>query len=495
MTPIAPADAVSRGKPWLWFALFVVIAALLGGSSRPDPLQNAVLRPIAALLLIPAFYHLRAADLAPARALLVLGGVMLVWMIVQLVPLPPSMWQALPGRDIVAGLDRLAGIDGIWRPISLAPFRGLNALLAMIVPVAALLLMLGARLQTQAILLAITAMGAVNAVFGILQVIGGLRSPFYLFALTNRGAPAGIFANENHAAVFAGIVLLIIARLAGGGRLGGLPNSARLALAPLYVLILLAVLISGSRAGLGAAALAVGAGGLMMWTDMRARESASPVTAPVPAPVTAPVTAGTSQGPQRRRRLALVAVGGVAACLVAAAFILLGRAPAAADLLASSATIDDLRWSLLPVLGAMMRDHWLAGTGFGAFDTVYRIYEPTALLLPLYVNQAHNDWVQLVIEGGLPAAACVLGLIGWLGVTILRIARDKRHSRAMVIFWITLLIIIMAASAVDYPLRTPIFQSVSVWLLLCLARDAKAGNVRNGADPNGEMGWQRARIH
>ncbi len=483
MTRIARADAIARGKPWLWFALFVVIVALLGGSSRPDPLQNAVLRPIAALLLIPALYHLRAADLATARALLVLSGMMLVWMIVQLVPLPPSVWQALPGRDIVAGLDRLAGIDGIWRPISLAPFRGLNALLALIVPVAAMLLMLGARLQTQAVLLAVTAMGAVNAVFGILQVVGGLRSPFYLFALTNRGAPAGIFANENHAAVFAGIVLLIIARLAGGDRFGGLPTWARLALAPLYVLILLAVLISGSRAGLGAAALAVGAGGLMMWTEMRAREPASPVSA------------GASQGPQRRRRLALAGVGGVAACLVAAAFILLGRAPAAADLMASSATIDDLRWSLLPVLGAMMRDHWLAGTGFGAFDTVYRIYEPTALLLPLYVNQAHNDWAQLAIEGGLPAAACVLGLIGWLGATILRIARDKRHSRALVIFWVTLLIIIMAASAVDYPLRTSIFQSVLVWLLLSLARDAKAGNVRNGADPNGEMGWQRARIH
>ncbi len=482
MMRTAQPDAMARAKPWLWFALFVAVLALLGGSSRPDPLQNAVLRPIAALLLIPAFYHLRAADFAQARAVLGLAGVMLVWMIVQLVPLPPSLWQALPGRDIVAGLDRLAGLEGVWRPISLAPFRGLNALLAMIVPVTALLLMLSARLQTQAILLAVTALGAVNAAFGILQVVGGLRSPFYLFALTNRGAPAGIFANENHAAVFAAIVLLVIARLAGGGRSGGLPTWARLALAPLYVLILLAVLISGSRAGLGATAIAVVAGGLMMWTDLRARGPASSVSA------------RASQGP-RRGRLALVAGGGVAACLVAAAFILLGRAPAAADLLASSATIDDLRWSLLPVLGTMMHDHWLAGTGFGAFDTVYRIYEPTALLLPLYVNQAHNDWAQLVIEGGLPAIACALGLIAWVGVTILRIARDKRSSRTLVIFWITLLIIIMAASAVDYPLRTPIFQSVAVWLLLCLARDGKGGNVRIGADQSGEMGWQRARIH
>ena len=486
MTRSAKNDAIGAARPWLWFGLFVVALALLGGSSRPDPLQNVALRPIAALLLIPALYRMRVADLAPARVILVLGGAMLIWTIAQLAPLPPSLWQALPGRDTVAGLDRLAGLDGVWRPISLAPFRGLNAVLAMIVPATALLLFLSARVRTQTVLLAITAMGTVNAAFGILQVVGGPRSPFYLFALTNRGAPAGIFANENHATVFAAIVLLVIARLGVGERNASLPAWARLALGPVYVLILMAVLVGSSRAGLGAAALAVGAGVLMMLVQLRKRD---------PASSSKPEVAQR----ERRQRTALIAGGGVAVCLVVAAFILLGRAPAAADLLASNATIEDLRWSLWPVLGAMIHEHWLVGTGFGSFDAVYRIYEPTALLFPLYLNQAHNDWAQLVIEGGLPAVACLLGLIGWLGTTILRILRDSRTPRAVVIFWITWLVIIMAASVVDYPLRTPIFQSVSVWLLVCLARDCKGGKARIDepavADPSGEMGWQQTRMH
>lgn len=445
-----PADA--RG--WLWFALFVAALALLGGSARPDPVQNVVLRPLAALLLIPALTRLRADDFAGLRVPLALGGAMVVWMIVQIVPLPPSLWQALPGRDLVAGLDQLVGIDGVWRPIALAPFRALDSLLAMLVPVAALLLALAARVRTRTILLAVAGLGAGNAALGILQVVGGPRSPFHLYALTNRGAATGLFANENHATVFAAVVLLVLARLAVAATAEpseSLPVRARLALLPVYLLVLLGVLISGSRAGLACAVLAMMAGGLMLWADWRSRQQ--------PA------------GGSNPRALALAALGGLGIATLLSAFLFFGRAPAAADLLADR-TIEDIRWSLWPVLAEMHRDHWLAGTGFGSFEAVYRMYEPTALLLPAYVNHAHNDWAQLVIEGGLPSALGLLGLLGWVGAAILALARRAGlRPDAMVIFWAAWLVIVMAASVVDYPLRTPTFQAVSVWLLLCLARD------------------------
>lgn len=444
----------------LWLALFFVALALLGGSSRPDPIQNAALRPIAALLLIPALYRLRIAELAGARAILALGGLMLGWMILQLIPMPPAFWQALPGRATIAELDGLFGLQGMWRPISLTPFRGLNAVFGMIVPVAALLLALSARLKTQGLLLAIAALGIVNAAFGILQVIGGPNSPLYLFAITSRGSPAGIFANENHAAVLASIVLLIIARLAVEGRDRGLPAWLKLSLVPAYIFVLVAVLISGSRAGLATALLAICAGALMIGMGWLKGKAPSP---------------RADQPGKRERRFGLIAlIGGASGIiLIVAMFLMLGRSPAAQDLLPSTA-FEDIRWSLWPVLATMMSEHWLVGTGFGSFDAVYRLYEPTALLTPLYINQAHNDWAQLVIEGGLPAAAALLGLIGWLGVSVWRLLRRGPAFRSIVVFWIAWLAIIMAASLVDYPLRTPIFQAVSIWLLLCLAQDCRS---------------------
>lgn len=467
MTPGHQASLAHRaaGRGWVPFALLVAALALLGGSARPDAAQDVLMRPLAALLLIPALAGLRGADLAGLRAALLAGGLLLVWMTIQIVPLPPGVWHALPQRELIAELDRLAGIENALRPIALAPFRGLGSLLGMLVPLAALLLALSGRVSQRTMLLAIAGLGAVNSLMGIVQVATGRSSVFYLYAFTNRGAPTGIFANENHAAVFSAVVLLVLARLAVSSRAEPaehLPDRARLALLPVYLLVLLGVLISGSRAGLACAVLAVVAGGLMMWSGWRTRRE--------------PRSRGLSRVP------ALVAAAALAIAIIMSAFLFSGRAPAAADLLADR-TIEDIRWSLWPVLAEMARDHWLVGTGFGSFDAVYRIYEPTALLLPAYVNQAHNDWAQLLIEGGLPAALCLFGLLGWTGAAILALARRARSLLdAQVIFWTTWLVIVMAASLVDYPLRTPTFQAISVWLLVCLARDraqpAGAGSAR-----------------
>ena len=460
---------VAPGQWLLWIGVFIAALALFGGSSRPDPIHNAILRPIAALLLIPALYGLRRADWASARAIIVLAGVMLFWMILQVIPLPSSIWQALPGRERIAELDQLAGFRNIWRPLSLSPFRGLNALFGLIPPIAALFLALSARMKSQTVFLAITGLGLMNAALGILQAIGGPKSLFYLYATINRGAPTGIFANENHAAVFSSIVLLVIAKLAVEGQSRGMPGWMKLSLAPAYLIILLAVLISGSRAGLATALLALGAGGVMIWSAFRAGAEARFVGKPS-------LKSGGLRG------TTLLAAGGAAIILVVVAFLVFDRAPAVKDLMANS-PVDDLRWSLSPVLITMMGEHWLMGTGFGSFDTVYRIYEPTALLFPPYVNQAHNDWAQLVIEGGLPAVACLLGLIAWLSAAILRIARRNPLSIPDVAFWVVWIVITMAASAVDYPLRTPIFQAVSVWLMLCLMRDSQ-GLRRDTREPD-----------
>jgi O-antigen ligase len=119
----------------------------------------------------------------------------------------------------------------------------------------------------------------------------------------------------------------------------------------------------------------------------------------------------------------------------------------------------------------MAGDHWLLGTGFGSFDAVYRFYEPTDLLLTRYVNHAHNDWAQLVIEGGLPAVLLFLTGLGWLCRTLWITISRSEAAPGQLIFWAACLAILSAASFVDYPLRTPIFQCVCIWLLTSLATE------------------------
>ena len=425
-------------------------------------MQNSILRPAAFLILIPALYHLHLADLGRAKALIFLLGMTSLWMIIQLVPLPSYVWHALPDRSLIAETDELAGIEGIWRPISMAPFRGLNSLISMVVPIAALLLSLSMKISTRILFFAIIGIGLLNSALGIAQVIGGTKSFLYLFTMSSRGAPAGIFANENHASVFSAIVLLIIARIANDNKEKGNLSWLNLSMPLSFAFVMLGALLTGSRAGFAATLLALTAIGSMIWVRRGRSIFGKPEF---------------SNGYIRDRGSKVIFAGLTAAVFfLILAFIWFERTPALEDMLARS-TLEDLRWGLWPVLNTMAIQHWLFGTGFGSFEVVYRLYEPDELLLPLYMNNAHQDWLQLVIEGGLPAFFLLCALLVWLGQALWAFSRLPQPRWDYVIFWIACIAIIGVASVVDYPLRTPIFQASIIWLMLCLISDRDSRQV------------------
>jgi len=453
-TPKAPFEsAVSlQASQLIVLGIFCFALVLAGGSSRFDASQIAVLRPLAALLLIPALWFLGREDLRRAPVVLALLGLWLVWMVVQLIPLPSDLWHQLPGREAIRDLDVIAGQDEVSRPISFAPFRGWNSVLAMIVPLSALLIALAFKLSSRQLLLLVAAFGVLDAALGLLQVLGGAQSPLYFYSITNRGFPVGIFANENHSALLSAMTLVILARLGLSAATAMDARWLRLAYVPAFILVLLAILISGSRVGLLFALMALGAGVTMAWLEKwgGARQSGRQASA--------------SDG-RVNRWLPAFALAVMLGLIVA--FLVLERTPAFEDLFARS-SFEDLRWSIWPFLKGMMQTHWLLGTGFGSFDRVYQIYEPTDLLMRSYVNQAHNDWAQIVIEGGLPAVAIVSATLIWLGSSVYSI---WSHGKARAVFWIAVLALLCAASLVDYPFRTPVFQSLGLWLMLVVADD------------------------
>ena len=384
----------------------------------------------------------------------------LFWTFLQLIPIPPDVWQSLPDRDTIAKIDQLAGHADLWRPLSLAPRGGLDSAFAMVVPIGALLLASSMRVPARALLLAIVGLGLLDATLGILQFLGGSGSLFYLFSGASPGAIEGIFGNENHSAVFSALVLLVIARLALADGFSASPLWQSSALAAVFLVILLAVLVSGSRAGLFATLIVLLASAVM-WA-LASRRHGGPSA-----------NSAVGRSSKARRRASIIGFA-AAIVIVVLAFLWLERTPAASDLAEGNA-FDDLRWALWPVLREMATTHWLFGTGFGSFESVYRLYEPTDLLLPAYVNHAHNDWLQLVIEGGLPAVLILSAFMVWVmrAVWFVGVGPGARAERC--VFWGACLTIFAAASVVDYPLRTPLFQATFEWLMLCLCSDRDAG--------------------
>lgn len=445
---------------WLWiFAAFALFVAFTGGASRYDVLSLAPLRFISALVFAALIWRLTRADLKRVRTPLLMITAIAVSMGLQLVPLPPSVWPGLPGRSLIHEIGGLLAMEDLWRPITFSPAKTLNSLASLIVPLAALGLM--ARLDTRSMKRVpwiFVALGCLSALIGIAQVVFEDASNLYFYALTNRGEAVGLFANRNHNAVFLACCFLI--SLLWMGRLRG--NSAasmRIALAAAITLLLGGIMVNSSRAGLLTVALALLVFGVSQMIE-RARTSEASDTS-------------------RRRRVWLVAApaGLLAAALaLVGSFIALERSPAFSRILEQDA-VADTRARILPEIIDMALQFQPWGVGFGAFEQAYRTVEPERLLFPSYVNHAHNDWLQFIIEGGLAGAAILLVMSALALRQAVRVARADRESaplRPEAGMALGVMFILGVASLLDYPLRTPTMMVLGIWCLAALFHPSAA---------------------
>ena len=181
-----------------WFSGAVLAASLVfGGATSQGLISEAIPElmslPLLALALPRAMPFLKS---FPSALALVVGVVALPCL--QLIPLPPELWKALPGRDFVAEILTTAQAPISWRPISLIPSETWRALLSLLPAVAIFLAILSlGRDARRRLLLVALAIGVASALLGMLQVLGG--GP-YFFTFTNVGTAVGFFANHNHLA-------------------------------------------------------------------------------------------------------------------------------------------------------------------------------------------------------------------------------------------------------------------------------------------------------
>lgn len=445
------------------FVAFFVIVFFTGGGSRDDIQSLLVLRPLAVLFCAYAL-TVKAPDQWQGRMFpLYVAGALLALMVLQLIPLPPSVWTALPERQIFADIADIAGIEQPWRPLTLSPSKTLNSLFALAVPIAAMMLYLNLdRDYRKRVVPMMIILCAISALWAIFQVIGPARGPLYLYWITNFGTGVGLFANRNHQAVMLAASIAMLGWYAGSlephSKQAALKFSASIATILVFVPL---IFITGSRAGLllmvPALLLAlflVYFGGYYPGAGSRKRRSAS------------------SKNNLLSGRRVILVIGIVAISGMAIASILLSRS-LAFDRLFSGNDVEELRWQLLPTLFTMIKDYMPWGSGFGSFEHVYKMYEPQELLQPTYLNQAHNDWLQYPIEGGAPALLIAIWAVVWfvrrlwIGVKNWRSSNSAKYG---VLTCLAVILFLLAASIGDYPLRVPSIMAVFA-VLICIFDD------------------------
>ncbi len=94
-------------------------------------------------------------------------------------------------------------------------------------------------------------------------------------------------------------------------------------------------------------------------------------------------------------------------------------------------------------------DHFPTGVGFGNFQLIYPSYESAAIIVSEYVNHAHNDYLELFLEGSLFAAMLILAYFILLARRWFSGRMSDMQKAALLG-----LIFVLIHSLVDYPLRT-----------------------------------------
>ena len=204
--------------PLVLLAVFLLALWVAGGASRADATGQIVVRGMGFVCLIAMILFGDRPVFASARPVWLLLAGALALAVIQLIPLPPSLWQALPGRAPFAEAAAASGQAQPWRPWSIVPGATVNAATALVVPIVMLVLVTGLRQAERAWLPALL-LGFVVAstLFGLLQFSGaGVNN---LFVNDTTGVMSGPFANRNHFALLLALgCLLVPVWVLGDGR-------------------------------------------------------------------------------------------------------------------------------------------------------------------------------------------------------------------------------------------------------------------------------------
>lgn len=424
---------------------YLTLCLLFGGSSSGGVLVNMALQLLGVSLIVAIVVSGRTFKFVRSeRHLVLLGaGVALIGLL-QLIPLPPALWTHLGGRGQIAHGFAMINAPLPWLPISLWPAATVSTVLGLVPPLTiVVLLVFGGVESLKFFAWALVLLTAVGFLIGFAQLAGGQQSPFYFYHVTNRDQLVGWFANSNHMATLGVMALPFLAALAGRagqGRHEISRNAGKYAaLACVTGFIILGVVADGSAAGILLLGVSLVGSFLLLRTER--------------AGLALPVVAG-------------VAVTAVALFVAIAFYSPLLKGFGETDLGVGAGSRLDIYGGVARAMLAFAP----MGTGLGSFLLVYPGFMKEVVATPLYVNHAHSDYLEFLLETGVAGAVLIMVFLLWWarqtffawrdGGTRARFARAASIASALV----------MAHSLVDYPIRT---AAIATLFAACCAMVAR----------------------
>jgi O-antigen ligase len=403
--------------------LLSMVAIVFGGGPRgkEDLVVHIASLPVLLLALLRLPY--RRVNRAQFFFLCWIAAVIGV-ILLQLLPLPIAIVSYLPQRAILIESLQHAGVSASWLPITLDIWGSVRALIAFVV-FAAVWFLVGTLPYASRIRLikCILIFVCLAALFGFAQVINSKNASLRFYALHHTTGAIGFFANRNH---FSSFVVMVLPFAFGFAWMEYAKREIRgmIFWAGVVIMLLLAVALSFSRAGISLGLLATSLCIIVLWAQEKSRiRYLLPVI--ILAPALLIISHYAWQGISQRLTQDIWA---------------------------------DLRWQYYRNGLDVFWQYMPWGSGLGSFAWVYAPFEPVEEMVNVYAANAHNDVLQLAIEAGLFGILLMLWFAILLITVIVKNIRNEKNIDGGRYFIgrmssISLLIPLMHSFA-DYPFRT-----------------------------------------
>lgn len=452
-------------------AYTVVCSVVLGGGTRGGFLSDAVLQLFAIPALLIAISSLVQSDPVKTGArrevpwIVAFCFAIALVPLVQLIPLPPSIWTSLPGRGEVAKLMGLLGGDIPWLPISLSPNSTWLGCLSLLPPMAVFLAAIQlSYLERRHLSLLIITIGVVSVFVGLIQVAQGQSSPLRFFNITNPTEAVGFFANRNHFAALLYAVLVFAAawtidvtfKIQTWNDIRTLASSRVAALTAIFLVFIIVVAgeaMARSRAGLALTMVALLAAFALAFADPR-----------------------KLAGAKANKFLFLAIAVAVLLSLQFALYRVLDRF--------GTDPLEPSRSTFSHVTFAAASAFMPFGSGSGTFVPVYQLFERAPDLIPgTYVNHAHDDFLEIWLETGIVGPIMIGIFLIWWGIASVKLWRKPRagiHAFDCTLARAASVVIglLLVHSLVDYPMRTEAIMALFAVCCAYLIEPVRAADER-----------------
>lgn len=423
---------------------YVVVLSLFGGGAQVFGLASLLLMLATTIFVGAVLLSRPTLPKLPIAAHIGLAMIVVIPLL-QIIPLPPGIWQALPGNSLRLSVLTLTGQAHNWQSLSLEPLYtiGVAVMAAGFVTLVVALISLSPEAFDIVLKLAVATIVAGIAV-GVFQVTThGAFPSFYEKADTE--ALIGFYSNKNHMALAVAVSIPLAFVALGQDRH---KHPVRYAIFMGYwAVALTSIVATTSRAGIVLGLVA-----------------------------SLPLALSMLHRIKMRQRV-IIGIG-----LVVLAIAISASTPFQELLARFDYIDDDNRWLFVLRSLPLVREYWLAGAGGGVFADLFITAEPIEWVGPTFLNHVHNDYVELVIEYGVPGIVALFALV--LGVAQAALDQYKAagsSSKTYLLVGLLVVGLVAAHSLVDYPSRRPaILPLLALGMAMCLSQGIRKSHRVRG---------------